>query len=286
AAVAEKVAAVLGLSPEHAAFAAFKIAGSNMMRAIRAVSVERGRDVRGFSLFAFGGNGPLFGADIAQSLGMKLVVVPPSAGLFSSFGLLYADVEHHYSRTFRRVLAPSGLAEINQAWDALIAHGRAQLAHEGFPPERIRIRKFADMHYQGQSYELAVPAPEGPLDTASVAVLEVTFAKEYERTYGHRSSSVIPVEMVNIKVIALGLPERPLVPDQLHDVRAARVAPPPRQVYFGPTLGWMNTPILRRPHLAQKTDGPLIVEDYDSTCVVPPGTTAELDGYGNILIRL
>jgi N-methylhydantoinase A len=285
-AVAEKVAGPLGLSPEHAAYAAFKIAGSNMMRAIRAVSVERGRDVRGFSLFAFGGNGPLFGADLAQSLGMKLVVVPPSAGLFSSFGLLYADVEHHYSRTFRRVLSTEGVADINAAWDKLIAHGRAQLEAEGFPPERIRIRKFADMHYKGQSYELAVPAPDAPLDAATVPVLEETFAKEYERTYGHRSPSSIPIEMVNIKVIALGLPERALVPEALHDVRAERPAPPPRQVYFGPQAGWQLTPILRRSDLARKTDGPLIVEDYDSTCVVPPGATAELDGYGNILIRL
>jgi len=286
AAVAQKVAAPLGLSPEHAAYAAFRIAGSNMMRAIRAVSVERGRDVRGFSLFAFGGNGPLFGADLAASLGMKLVVVPPSAGLFSSFGLLYADVEHHYSRTFRRVLSSEGVADINTAWDKLIVHGRAQLQAEGFPPERIRIRKFADMHYKGQSYELAVPAPDAPLDATTVPVLEETFAKEYERTYGHRSPASIPIEMVNIKVIALGLPEKSLVPERLHDVRAAVAAPPPRQVYFGPALGWMLTPILRRAALALKTGGPLIVEDYDSTCVVPPGATAELDGYGNILIRL
>jgi N-methylhydantoinase A len=142
------------------------------------------------------------------------------------------------------------------------------------------------MHYKGQSYELAVPAPDAPLDSTTVPVLEETFAKEYERTYGHRSPSSIPIEMVNIKVIALGLPERPLVPEALHDVRAERPAPPPRQVYFGPQAGWQLTPILRRSDLARKTDGPLIVEDYDSTCVVPPGATAELDGYGNILIRL
>jgi len=286
AVIAEKLAKPLGLTPEHAAYAAFKIAGSNMIRAIRAVSVERGRDIRSFSLFAFGGNGPLFGADMAQSLGMKLVVVPPSAGLFSSFGLLYADVEHHYSRTFRRVLAGSGLDDINQAWDAMIAKARAQLASEGFPPERVRIRKYADMHYKGQSYELTVPAPDGLLDATSVPVLEETFAAEYERTYGHRSSSVIPIEMVNIKVVALGLPEAPLVPDRLQYARGEGERPQPRRVYFGPEVGWAQTPVCLRSDLAQETAGPLIVEDYDSTCVVPPGATARLDDYGNIVIRV
>ncbi len=286
AAIAEKIAKPLGLSSEHAAYAAFKIAGSNMIRAIRAVSVERGRDIRGFSLFAFGGNGPLFGADMAKSLGMKLVVVPPSAGLFSSFGLLYADVEHHYSRTFRRVLRGSELGEINTAWEAMIAHARAQLGTEGFAPGRIRIRKYADMHYKGQSYELTVPAPDGTLDAQSVPVLEETFACEYERTYGHRSSSVIPVEMVNIKVVALGLPEAPLVPDRLHYARGEGERGQPRRLYFGPAVGWQQAPVCLRADLAQATPGPLIIEDYDSTCIVPPEATAQLDDYGNVVIHV
>jgi len=286
AVIAEKLARPLGLTPEHAAYAAFKIAGSNMIRAIRAVSVERGRDIRSFSLFAFGGNGPLFGADMAQSLGMKLVVVPPSAGLFSSFGLLYADMEHHYSRTFRRVLAGSGLDDINQAWTAMIDRARAQLVAEGFPTERIRIRKYADMHYKGQSYELTVPAPEGALDAATVPVLEETFACEYERTYGHRSSAVIPIEMVNIKVVALGLPEAPLVPDRLDYARSEGARAAQRKVYFGPQAGWLDTPVLLRSDLARASTGPFIVEDYDSTCVVPPGAHAQLDDYGNIVIHV
>ena len=284
--VAAKVGKPLGLTPEHAAYAAFKIAGSNMIRAIRAVSVERGRDIRSFSLFAFGGNGPLFGADMAKSLGMKLVVVPPSAGLFSSFGLLYADVEHHYSRTFRRVLHGAELEQIDAAWEAMIAHGRAQLAAEGFPPERIRIRKYADMHYKGQSYELTVPAPEGRLDARAVPILEETFAREYERNYGHRSPSAIPIEMVNIKIVALGLPESPLVPDRLQYARGEGERGQPRRVYFGPQVGWAQTPVFLRADLAATTAGPFIVEDYDSTCVVPPGSSGRLDDYGNIVIEV
>ena len=138
-----------------------------MIRAIKAVSTERGRDPREFALFAFGGNGPLFACGMAASLGISRVVVPPSAGLFSSFGLLYADVEHHYARTFRRLLRQADLAEI----DARLGRAGAsrptqQLAVEGFAGARARLRRSAALHYKGQSYELTVPVPDGPIDAA------------------------------------------------------------------------------------------------------------------------
>ena len=111
---AEKIAKPLGMTLERAAYGAHLIAASNMIRAIKAVSTERGRDPREFALFAFGGNGPLFAAGMAAALGITRIVVPPSAGLFSSFGLLYADVEHHYARTFRRLLRQADLGEIDR----------------------------------------------------------------------------------------------------------------------------------------------------------------------------
>ena len=120
---AERIAQPLGMTLERAAYGAHLIAASNMIRAIKAVSTERGRDPRDFALFAFGGNGPLFAAGMAAALGIRRIVVPPSAGLFSSFGLLYADVEHHYARTFRRLLRQADLGEIAAAWDALAAPG-------------------------------------------------------------------------------------------------------------------------------------------------------------------
>src|SRR5919197_4822349 len=115
----ERIAKPLGMPLERAAYGAHLIAASNMIRAIRAVSSERGRDPREFALFAFGGNGPVFACGMAAALGMKRIVVPPSAGLFSSFGLLYADVEHHYARTLRRLLRTANVAELDQAWQAL-----------------------------------------------------------------------------------------------------------------------------------------------------------------------
>jgi N-methylhydantoinase A len=112
----EVIAQPLGLSLAHAAYGAHQIAASNMMRAIKAVSTERGRDPRDYALFAFGGNGPLFAAGLAEALHMRRIIVPPSPGLFSAFGLLYADVEHHYSRTFRRLLRQVDIDELNAAW--------------------------------------------------------------------------------------------------------------------------------------------------------------------------
>src|SRR5437868_9668279 len=108
-AFAARIAEPLDLAIEDAAYGAHEIAASNMIRAIKAVSTERGRDPREFALFAFGGNGPLFACGMARSLGISRVIVPPAPGLFSSFGLLYADVEHHYARTFRRLLRDADL---------------------------------------------------------------------------------------------------------------------------------------------------------------------------------
>src|SRR5438477_3961562 len=137
----DKIAKPLGMPMERAAYGAHLIAASNMIRAIKAVSTERGRDPREFALFAFGGNGPLFAAGMAAALGITRIVVPPSAGLFSSFGLLYADVEHHYARTFRRLLRKADSHELERAWDELAEQAHDQLSAEGFTGDKARIRR-------------------------------------------------------------------------------------------------------------------------------------------------
>jgi N-methylhydantoinase A len=276
----ERIAKPLRMPLEQAAHGAHLIAASNMIRAIKAVSTERGRDPREFALFAFGGNGPVFACGMAAALGMKRVVVPPSAGLFSSFGLLYADVEHHYSRTFRRLLRKSDPREIERAWDALATQALDQLASEGFTGKKARVRRSAALHYHGQTYELTVPLPDGPID---FNYLEEAFGREHEKTYGHRAGADEPVELVSIQVVGLGLREGPNVPERVRASRAEPEPPPPRSAYFG---SWIETPVMRRSDLAKPRAGPLIVEEYDATCVVPPGARAELDGAGNIVIEL
>ncbi|MDD9902198.1 MAG: hydantoinase/oxoprolinase family protein [Rhodospirillaceae bacterium] len=282
----EKVAKPVGLEVAHAAYGAHQIAASNMIRAIKAVSSERGRDPRRYAMLAFGGNGPLFAAGMAKALRMTRIVIPPSPGLFSSFGLLYADVEHHYSRTVRRVLRDSDPALLNAAWQELEDQAREQLAVDGFSDGQMRFRRAANMHYKGQIFELTVPAPDGVIDAAAVATLEEAFGQEHEVTYGHRAGPEEPVELVNAMVVGQGIPDRPRVPDRLINEAAAGAKLPPRQAYFGPEAGWIETPVIRRADLVSAHTGPCIVEEYDATCLVPPEATASLDSYGNIVIEL
>jgi len=283
----ETIAAPLGLSLAHAAYGAHQIAASTMIRAIKAVSTERGRDPRDYALFAFGGNGPLFAAGMAEALQMKRIVVPPSPGLFSAFGLLYADVEHHYSRTFRRLLESVDPQELAEAWNRLVHEAMDQLAADGFSSDQMRIRRAANMHYQGQTFELTVPVPEGPLDLPALSHLAEAFGQEHERTYGHRAGPEEPVEVVTIQVVGQGIPDRPRLPDRLSPGRQdERDSLPPRQAYFGPQVGWLETPVLRRSDLTAPQEGPCIIEEYDATCVVPPKAKAMLDACGNVMIDL
>ncbi len=285
------IAEPMGLDLAHAAHGAHQIAISNMIRAIRAISSERGRDPRAYTLFAFGGNGPLFAAGMAKALGMTRIVVPPHPGLFSSFGLLYADVEHHYSRSMMQVLRDAEPAALDDIWGGLEREARAQLAADGYRPEQVEIRRTANMHYKGQIYELSVPAPNGDFSPEMVAELEERFGQEHERTYGHRAGPEEPVMLVNAQLIGRAIPDHPGVPDQLKsgDTRADRPVTT-RQAYFGPEVGWLEATVLSRADLGGGQDearsGPLIVEEYDATCLIPPDARARRDEFGNIVIDL
>src|SRR5262245_25653841 len=249
-----------------------------MMRAIRAVSSERGRDPREYALFAFGGNGPVFAAGMARALEMTRVIVPPAPGLLSAFGLLYSEVEHHYVRTWRRPARDLDPAELADAFGRLEDEARKQLAAEGFSGAAMRIARSADCRYQGQSFELTVPV------TASVTI-EEAFGREHERTYGHRAGADEPVEIVSLRVVGQGLSDRPRVPERVQIGRGAGTHGGSRRVYFG-QRGWIVTQVLTRGDLATSRKGPAIVEEYDATCVVPPGASASLDGSGNIVMEV
>ena len=282
----EKVAGPLGYSAELAAHGTHRIAASNMIRALKAVSSERGRDPREYALFAFGGNGPIFAAVTAQSLMMTRIVVPPSPGVFSSFGLLYAEIEHHFSRTFWRSLRETTPGEIGEVIDGLEAAALPQLATQGFTGARAQIRRAACMRYKRQSFELTIPMASGPITEATLTALEDAFGAEHEHTYGHRAGPGEPVEIVSLQVIGQGISEQNRVPDKIQLNGTPAQAPTQRRAYFGPQQGWLEVPVLPRGDLAEVRTGPCIIEEYDATCVVPPGARAELDAYGNILIDL
>jgi N-methylhydantoinase A len=284
--VAARIAKPLKLSVEDAAHGTHLIAASNMIRAIRAVSTERGRDPRDYSLFAFGGNGAIFAAGMAETLGIRRVIVPPSPGVFSAFGLLYADVEHHFTRTYRRLVGAIDPAELDAVVAGLEGQARGLLAAEGFDGAHSVLTRSARLLYHGQSFELSVPLPDGRLDRAGLAALDEAFGVEHERTYGHRAGPEEPVELVSVQVVGRGVSDTPRLPERLSLKRATSAAASSRRVYFGPAGGWLATPVLSRADLATGRPGPCIIEEYDATCVVPPGAEAVLDRWDNIVMTL
>jgi N-methylhydantoinase A len=285
AALEERIARPLGLALDRAAYGAFLIAASNMIRAIKAVSSERGRDPRDYALVAFGGNGPLFAAAMAAELRIRHVLIPPAAGVFSSFGLLYSDVEYHFSKTRKGLLLDIEPREIEGILGELESAARSRLAADGYPTGRLEIRRSASLHYQGQSFELEVPLAAGAFDCEAAAE---AYGVEHARTYGHRAGGGEPVELVTLRLVARGIPEAPRAAFAAKPQPPQPVAldEPARHAYFGPTAGWREARVLGRGDLREPQPGPLIVEEYDSTTLVPPGTSACLDDSGNIAIEL
>ncbi|MBN9563300.1 MAG: hydantoinase/oxoprolinase family protein [Alphaproteobacteria bacterium] len=283
AAVARHLAEPMGLPVEQAAHGMLRIAAATMMRAIRAVSVERGRDPRDFALLAFGGNGPLFAAAIAAELGIRRVIVPPFPGLFSAFGLLVADTEHHASRSLRARVDTADPARLRDTLSELEATAAAQLALDGFPPARRRVQRSASARYVGQSTELTVELPDGDAE-ALLASLPGLFGAEHARVYGFRAPEHEPVELVGLGIIARGIPETPRLPPS---IAPTRVNPPATRRAWLDGPGWTTLPVVDRAALAAGARlGPLIVQEYDATCLVPLGASAALDKFGNLVLSL
>jgi N-methylhydantoinase A len=283
AAIARDLAGPMGCSVEAAAAGMLRLAAANMMRAIRAVSVERGRDPQQFALLAFGGNGGLFAASIARELGIGRVIVPPMPGLFSAFGLLVADSEHHASQSLRMRLGGADAAATERfgaVLTRLMQTGADRLARDGFTPAQRSFRAAAIARYVGQSSDIEVPLPEAPADTL-LADLPARFGAEHKRTYGFRAPADEPVELTGLTVIARGIADAPRLPARIPP--AAGAAPASRRAWFD--AGWIETAVLDRAALSENPhEGPLIVQEYDATCLVPPGALVALDGFGNIVL--
>jgi N-methylhydantoinase A len=243
------------------------------VRAVKAVSTYRGRDPRDFALYAFGGNGPLVAAIIADLLEMKRVVVPPHPGVFSAFGLLHARVQHEAVRGFLARLADISAAQMAERFRALEDELRARMAAEGVG--NYEIERYAELRYAGQAHEIRTPAGAGEPDLARLAI---AFGNEHERTYGHQAERE-EVECVALRVLAR-------VPADVRPVAGRPGCGPKsaRKAYFGPQHGERETPVFQRGELAVRMSGPLIVEEYDATCVVPPGWSAVLDATGNLAL--
>ena len=285
AAIRRKIAGPLGMSMEEAAWGVHLVANATMARALRSVSSERGRDPRAYALLAFGGNGPVHAATLAASMKMKRVLVPPVSGVFSALGLLFPETEHHFSRTFKRRLDHLDRQEVSDALRHMEQEGRQALAVEGYGEAESRCEWHADLRYMGENSELTVPI--AGMDDFPAAARE-KFDRAHEQTYGYRSAEE-QVEVVNLRVIARGLSKAPRVPGGLSvragggEAKGARS----RRAYFGREHGWLEARVKGRAEIVASGEvGPLIVEEYDCTTVVPPGCRVSTGDWNVLLIDI
>jgi N-methylhydantoinase A len=284
-AVTDGVARPLGLEPREAAYGVYRIAIEGMARAARAVSIERGRDPRDYLLVAFGGNGPLHAVELARSLGMRRVVVPPAPGLFSALGLLDADTERHEVQTYQRRLSaldPTDLARRLHAMQESLAR---EFLTEGYPRDALQWTQIVDLRYVGQSFELGIPMGPGSADEAALGTrLAAAFTAEHERRYGHRAAED-PVEIVNLRLIARAPRERSNEPRLLQTASDGRAATSERLCWFGREHGLVPAACLTRAALSEPVLGPLVIDEYDATILVSPGAAAHRDAFGNVVIE-
>jgi N-methylhydantoinase A len=270
------VAGQLDTDVLSAARGAYEVAVSGMTTAVKAVTSERGRDPRDTTMVAFGGAGPLYAAALARELGIGCVVVPVHPGLFSSLGLLVADVERYSLAHHRADLDEPGALEAE--YDRLATEVTRELAASD---RTVRVGRFADVRYRGQRFELRIGVPEGPLDGDALAGVRARFHAEHLRTYGRAGQDDL-VEIVTLRVrgrVAAGAALEDVLTAPLPQPRPARH----RTCRFD-TL--VDAEVIDRASLgAAPRPGPLVIEDMDSTTLVPPGAAAHRDELNNIVIR-
>ena len=275
----------IGQASVDTAYGVHRIANANMMRGLSSVSSERGLDPAGFTLVAIGGSSGVHSAGLAESLGIRRILAPPFAGVFSALGLLFADLEHHLVRAFYRPMASVTPEEFNAAAQPLVDEAHRLLGSEGFTARGGRaVEVEASLKYVGQTSALPVRCRTFPADAAAMAALAEDFAESHDRQYGYRSDGEA-LQIVALTVIGRGVPVAPRVPERLARAREWVSAEGERSAFFGPSRGWRPAAILPRAGLGEEPrEGPLVVEEYDTTIVVPPGWEASRDGWNNVVV--
>ncbi|MFQ5878644.1 MAG: hydantoinase/oxoprolinase family protein [Dehalococcoidia bacterium] len=288
-AVKEVVADRLGYTAAAAADGILRVANANMTNALRYVSVQRGYDPRDFALVAFGGAGPLHAAELARELEIPVVVVPPLPGLTSALGALRVDLRYDHLRPILQLHRELDLERLNNAFLEMEPQAVAILRREGVAEADIRLQRLADVRYYGKISYLTVPLSDGVIDGAAAAELGRRFNEKHLQEFGY---TVPPeageLEVVNVRLVASGplleLPQQ----SQTRSGTADGALKGQREVYFREAGGFVATTIYDRGRLAAGAtiSGPAIVEQADSTTVVPPGLRAEVDDYLNLIIHM
>jgi N-methylhydantoinase A len=281
-----ELAGTLGLDPVDAARGVVRIANNNMINALKLVSVNRGYDPRDFTLVAFGGGGGMHAVALATELGMRRVVIPFAADVFSAWGMLMSDLRRDYFVTRLLTLAGDSAEAIDELLREVTDGALAQFADEGVAAGQVRFLRYGKLRYSNQEHSVEVALPDGPVDAAAVAAIAETFHAAYEREYTYRLDH--PVEFVGTHVVAVAeigkLTPAPL-PGATRSIEEARAGR--RSVDFateGVHASDVYTGELLEPGM--RFQGPAIVESKGSTIVIHPGNEASIDDYGNVIIEL
>jgi N-methylhydantoinase A len=282
----DELAGRLGVSAVEAAAGIIEIINVNMMGAVRVISVEQGEDPRDFALVAFGGAGPLHAAHVARNMGMRSVLIPPRPGLLSAIGLLHADVRGDFSLTrLLRAEAPH-LDALNRGFEELRQRGAAWLKGEA-EGSVARFDWYADLRYFSQNFDLILELEGERLDAASLAKLVEAFHQRHKDHYGYEMRDQ-PVEIVNLRLVVTSKRRTP--PQEIANLGrgdAKKALIETRKVWF-PESAFITTPVYDRDRLAanSRLAGPAVIEQMDTTTVVPPNARLRQDRLGYLHMEL
>ncbi len=285
-AIENKIASKLKMSTYEAALGIISVANSNMARAIRVITVERGYNPSDFTLVAYGGAGPLHAVNLAQDMGIHKVLIPPTPGTLCALGLLTADIKKSFVKTNIVNYDNATPQLINSIFELLMSDGNAWLESEGVKEEDRVFHNIIEMRYVGQNYELQVDIPSG-ITRKDFDELKHNFFKEHEKSYGYYNPTA-PIQLVNFRSEAIGIISKPQLSKldkSTEDISDALIEY--RDVYFN-KAGKISCPVYNRNKLGKidRVEGPCIIEQMDSTSVIPPHTSFKIDCYGNIVISV
>lgn len=271
-----ELADACGLDMISVASGVIKIAVSNMQKAVRKVSVERGYDPRDFTLVAFGGAGPMHACELAEAMLIPRVIIPQNPGVFSALGMTVSDVIKNYSKSVLVKQSDLTIKSLNNLFNPLISAAKADLISEGFSESEIRLEKMLDMRYVGQSFELIVPLADFTEDYSS------TFHDAHKSRYGHASPEEA-IEVVAVRVKGIGARRKPSE-SMVGKVADSTTTDTRVQVFFD---GWHDTACYGRDSLQpmRTLSGPALIHQLDATIVIPPNWVAEVDEFGNLLLQ-
>lgn len=283
----QNLADQLGLDLMSTAQGIIAVVTANMARAIRVISVQRGHDPRDYTLVAFGGAGPLHAARLARELEIRRILVPRNPGILCAMGLLLTDLRANFATTRLQPLTPAALPVLEHAFADLRDQADAWFADEEIVPVARQLSRSVDMRYAGQNYELPIAVPEGPLTGATLDVLAERFVAAHRQRYGFIADGE-PVQLVTFRIEAVGLVRKAAFQpheDSGPDASAAIIDK--RDMWLAEAGGFVSSPVYDRDRLdaGNRISGPAIIEQMDATTIVPPGMTARVEPYLNLILE-